>query len=236
MLKEDHTTNNIAHHANPIADATSPETSSFSLSPIPSRRHQKLDVGQHCALYLAGSRAHQHLFQPMGFTAFQCGVSGRRSISDRIEDKRYRRYGSILLDTNNRERNAQCLMWGHDIFLVRITPEMLGEMEIPNGFAITDGVITFRIRPNITIEHIDKAVSRMLANRSVNTFLDTKDGQERMLATGHDPNLRLHTAYTNIGRAPRYSLAEEVYLLRPKREMPQLLQTLAKTLADLIVR
>ncbi len=222
-------------HADAWGASAVGDASCFPLPPIPSRAHQKLDIGQRCAFYLAGSRAHQHLLQPLGVTAFQCGVTGRRSIPDRIRDKQDRRYASILMDPADRQSNAQCLMWGHDIFLMRITPRLLGDAPIPHGFAISDGVVAFRLKPGVTVEQVDKAVSRMLAGRSVNAYLDTADGRARMVEAGLDPRLRLHTAYTDIGRT-RYSLAEEVYLLRPKREMAKLLQALAATLADLIVR
>ena len=70
----------------------------FPLPRIPSRQQQRLDEGTKLAIYIAGSRAHQHFLQPMGMTGCQIGVTSRRNVDDRIEDKRYRRYGSILMD------------------------------------------------------------------------------------------------------------------------------------------
>jgi hypothetical protein len=236
MLKDDL---NIIQAAEAAGDATREDRDrigQFRLPHIPSRQHQLLDQGQRCSFYMAGSRGHQNLFQPMGFTAYQAGITGRRCPDDRIEDKRFRRYASVLIDPNDPQNNAQSLMWGHDIFLIRITPEMLGGAEIPKGFAIENGVIAFRLMPGVTVEQVDKAVSRMLAARSVNTFLGSGDGQKRMAEAGHDPRLRLHTAYSDIGRSPRYSLAEEVYLIRPKREMAKLIKALADTLSGLVAR
>ena len=225
--------NAIPHEPTPLHAYRSSDKSgnaSFPLPRIPSRQHQRLDEGTKLAIYIAGSRAHQHFLQPMGMTAFQVGVTGRRNVEDRIEDKRYRRYGSILMDPRAPDAGSHCLRWGHDICLIKIWNKMLQGVTIPPGLAVTDGVIEVRLSPGITTEEADKRVSRMLEPRSVNRYLATPDGQKRMQQAGYDPNHRLTTAYTDIGREPRYSLAEEIYLIRPKREMQGLLDAVAEAL------
>ena len=95
------TINTMTHELAPLHVFRSSEESgntSFPLPRIPSRQHQRLDEGSKLAIYIAGSRAHQHFLQPMGMTAYQVGVTGRRNVDDRIEDKRRRRYGSIHED------------------------------------------------------------------------------------------------------------------------------------------
>jgi hypothetical protein len=202
----------------------------FPLPHIPSRQHQRLDEGTKLAIYIAGSRAHQHFLQPMGMTPFQIGVTGRRNVDDRILDKRRRRYGSILMDPHAPEADAHCLMWGHDVCLIRIWDEMLEDVAVPHGLAIIDGVIEVRLKSGITTEEADKRISRMLAPRSVNRYLETLDGQKRMEEAGYNTSHRLTTAYTDIGPEPRYSLAEEIYLIRPKRELQALLDAMAAAL------
>jgi hypothetical protein len=202
----------------------------FPLPHIPSRQHQRLDEGTKLAIYIAGSRAHQHFLQPLGMTAYQIGVTGRRSFKDRIEDKRRRRYGSILMDTRAPEADSYCLLWGHDICLIKIWDEMFKGITIPPGLSIVDGVIEVRLKSGITTEEADKRISRMLAPRSVNRYLETPDGQKRMLGAGYNPRHLLTTGYTDIGREPRYSLAEEIYLIRPKRELQALLDAVAVAL------
>jgi hypothetical protein len=227
------TINAPSHKTTPIhalRNSTQSRKLPFPLPPIPSRQHQRLDEGTKLAIYIAGSRAHQHFLQPMGMTAFQIGVTGRRNVDDRILDKRRRRYGSILMDPHAPETDAYCLMWGHDVCLIRIWDEMLADVTVPNGLAIVDGVIEVRLKCGITTEEADKRISRMLAPRSVNRYLETLDGQKRMKEAGYHPRHRLTTAYTDIGIQLRYSLAEEIYLIRPKRELQALLDAVAAAL------
>ena len=154
---------------------------------------------------------------------------------DRIEDKRRLRYGSILMDPRNPENGSQCLCLGHDICLIRIWKEMLLGVTIPPGLAIVDGVVEVRLLPEITIEQADKRISRMLAPRSLNRYLETPDGQKRMAEVGYNPRHLLTTAYTDIGPKPRYSPAEEIYRIRPKRELQALLDAVAASLLGTIV-
>ena len=227
------TINTIARETAPIhALKSNAETGnpSFPLPPIPSRQHQRLNEGTQLAIYIAGSRAHQHFLQPMGMTAYQVGVTGRRSFHDRIEDKRHRRYGSILMDPRAPEAGSCSLRCGDDICLIRIFDDMLRGVTIPAGLAVVDGVIKVRLLPGITTEEADKRVSDMLAPRSLNLYLGTPDGQRRMVDAGYDPQHRLTTEYTDIGRKPRYSLAEEIYLIRPKRELQGLLDAVEEAL------
>ena len=231
------TNNTIARETAPIhALKSNAETGnpSFPLPPIPSRQHQRLDEGTRLAIYIAGSRAHQHFLQPMGMTAYQVGVTGRRSFHDRIEDKRHHRYGSILMNPRAPEAGSYSLRCGDDICLIRIFDDMLRGVTIPVGLAVVDGVMEVRLLPGITTEEADKRISRMLAPRSLNRYLATLDGQKRMAEAGYDPRHRLTTAYTDIGREPRYSLAEEIYLIRPKRELQRLLDAVAEALSGSI--
>ena len=177
------TINSIARETAPMHAFRSnagPGNPSFPLPPIPSRQHQRLDEGTRLAIYIAGSRAHQHFLQPMGMTGYQIGVTGRRNVDDRIEDKRRRRYGSILMDPHAQEAGSRCLRWGHDICLIQIWDEMLLGVTIPPGLTVVHGVIEVRLLSGTTTEEADKRVSRMLAPRSVNRYLETPDGQTRM--------------------------------------------------------
>jgi hypothetical protein len=213
-----------------ISADSQPGIPAFPLPHIPSRKQQRLDLGTKLSVYIAGSRAMQHFLQPLGLTAYQIGVTGRRNVDDRILDKRRRRYGSILMDPCAPEAGSQCLRWGHDICLIKIWDEMLVGITVPNGLAIVDGVIETRLKPGVTIEQADKKISRILADRSVNRYLETPDGQKRMIDAGYDPRHRLTTAYAEIGTQPRYSLAEEIYLVRPKRELQGLLDAISGAL------
>ncbi len=78
--------------------------------------------------------------------AYLCGVTGRRYVSERIRDKRQRRYGAVLADPRRPEEGARSLVGGGDVFLVRITDEMLTGVKMPAGLAVVDGVIEAKLR------------------------------------------------------------------------------------------
>ncbi len=79
--------NTSDYHIEGILEVPDP-ANIFPLPPIPSRSKQGLHAGQRIAIYFAGSRAIQHGVQPLGVTAFICGVTGRRYVDERILDKR----------------------------------------------------------------------------------------------------------------------------------------------------
>ncbi len=216
-------------------DAPAGDTTLFPLPPIPSRTAQTLDAGQRISVYIAGSRAVQHGVQPLGITAYLCGVTGRRYVFERILDKRHRRYGAVLADPRRPEEGARSLVGGGDVFLVRITDEMLIGVKMPAGLAVVDGVIEARLQLGATVEDADKALSRALAPRSLNAYLATDDGQQRLREAGISTAFRFCTLYSDIGPAPRLSEAHELFLVRPRREMQGLLDAISAALAGWIV-
>ena len=226
--------------ATSTADATtSGETISsaihFPLSPIPSRKHQSLDQGSKLAIYLAGSRATEQFLKALGVTAYQIGLTGRRHVENRILDKRKRRYGSILADPHNPADNPVELPLGGDVFLTRIDDAMLKGVTIPAGLSIDNGVVTFMVEPGVTVEQIDKLLSHALKDRDLNQYLGTDDGQRRMRQAGHNPRHRVMTRYSDIGTHTRLSLAQEIFLIRPRRELQALLDLIASILANHLV-
>jgi hypothetical protein len=220
---------------NSATAAGKPCIPAFPLPFIPTQRQQRLDVGARMAVYIAGSRAHEAFLKPLGVTAFQIGVTGRRDVAARISDKRKRRYGALLVDPHNPENEAQCLMLGGDVFLSAIDDDMLDGITVPTGLATMDGVITFRVQPGTSVEQVEPLLNNALAPRSLNRFLATVEGQNRMRQAGFNPRHWLMTAYTDVGRNPRYSIAEEVFLIRPRREIQGLLDLIAVTVGKLLV-
>ncbi len=225
--------NTSDYHIEGILEVPDP-ANIFPLPPIPSRSKQGLHAGQRIAIYFAGSRAIQHGVQPLGVTAFICGVTGRRYVDERILDKRKRRYASVLADPNNPKAAAKELVGGGDIFLMPITDAMLVGVKIPVGLAISKGVIEARLKPGIVVEDADKAVANALAHRSLNRYLATSDGKRRLSETGIPVNHRFCTKYSDIGPEIRLSEAHEVFCIRPMRELQGLLNVIALGLGGLI--
>ncbi len=212
-----------------------PMTELFPLAPIPSRMQQGLGAGQLLRIYIFGSRALHHILQILGVTAYIIGVTSRRDINERIVDKSRRAYASTLADPTDPEAGSRCIIGGNDVFLERITDAALAGVEVPKGLAIVDGVIEVRLLPGVTVEDADKAVAQVLAGRSLNRYLDSPDGQKRLIEAGIPPAFRFCTLYTDIGPEPRLSVAQEVFLIRPKRELQALLDAIAQALAGRIV-
>ncbi len=228
---EDPTNKDSSAPDNPPTEAIS---ELFPLAPIPSRARQGLEAGQLLRIYIFGSRALHHALQILGVTAYIIGVTSRRDVKERILDKSLRAYASTLADPAHPDAGSRCIVGGNDVFLERITDAVLASVQVPNGLAIVDGVIEVRLLPGVTVEAADKAVAQVLAGRSLNRYLGTPDGQKRLIEAGIPPSFRFCTLYDDIGPAPRLSAAQEVFLIRPKRELQALLDAIAQALAGRI--
>jgi hypothetical protein len=226
---------------------------SFSLPPIPSMAHQRLEGGaHHASLYIAGATHMRDFCQPLGITAFKVGITGNRDAQARIEDLRRKRYGSLLLtpDQTASGRKTQddaptpshpadlppMLASANEWFLIPLSPDWLAGFDIPEGMSLIGNTVAITVPSGITTEALDKAVHDLLRPRSLRTYLQTDEGRNRMVAAGRDPAAWLHTSYSLMTEKHRISAAEEIYLLRPRRELPALVTALGGLLKGLKVR
>jgi hypothetical protein len=226
---------------------------SFSLPPIPSMAHQRLEGGaHHASLYLAGATHLRDFCQPLGVTAFKIGITGNRDAQARIEDLRRKQYGSLLLtpdQTASGKRTPDgaptpshppnlppALASANEWFLIPLSPDWLAGFDMPSGTALKGNTLAISVPAGITTEALDKAVHDLLRPRSLRTYLQTDEGRSRMIAAGHDPAAWLHTSYSLMTRQHRISAAEEIYLLRPRRELPALFTALGGLLKGLKIR
>ena len=193
---------------------------------IPSRRAQMLDQRLRAVVYCAGSTALMNFAKSLGLTAFYVSVSGRRDYLKRIENRRQLSHGSILADPSNREATALQLPLGREHFLSPIDDEAKEGILLPDGIRIFDGIIEVDLDPKDTSTAFDKRLATALADRKLNTYLDTADGQTRLIEAGHDQRKRPCTADEFIGRRPRISLVTEAFLFRPRREMQALINVI----------
>lgn len=193
---------------------------------IPPRKAQKLDQRLRAVVYCAGSTALMNFAKSLGLTAFYVSVSGRRDHLKRIENRRELRHGSILADPANREATAFQLPLGREHFLSPFDDEATEGIVLPNGVQITDGVIEVDLDPADNSTAFDKRLASAFRDRQLNRYLDTPEGQARLIEVGHDPRKRLCTAYRFIGRRDRISIVTEAFLFRPRRELQDLINVI----------
>ena len=159
-----------------------------------------MHVGTNAALYCLGSTGLRDFLQPLGFTAYKTGLSGRRYVGERVIDAHRNRYAEIGADVNNRHKTLFTLANAHEWFVSPLpdpqsdqTTRALLE-QLPHA-SFTDGVITFRLPNGKNLRDVEKDYQKQLAPRNVNTYLATPDGRQRLRDAGHCENLRLFTDY-----------------------------------------
>jgi hypothetical protein len=215
--------------------------SGFALPPIPSMAEQNLHNGQHHAtLYLAGATHLRDFCQPIGVTAFKIGITGNRDAQARIVDLRRKSYGSLLLPLRNAADGtapsimpAATLALANEWFLMPLQGEWLTNTVLADGVTLKGNTIGITVPRGITTEALDKAVHALLGPRSLQAYLATPEGRARMIAAGRDPDSWLHTSYSLMTTKQRISPVAEIYLFRPRRELPELVTALGALLESL---
>ena len=209
----------------------------LALPSIPPRKQQGLEDGVRAALYGAGSTSGRDFFQPMGVTAYKFGLSSRLYIQERIADLRRRNYAGVVADLRNREVTISKHPKAHEWFLSPLSDPSLDTAALallkllPHG-EFDNGIVTFRLPPAVDLTLLEQEFQKKLLQRNVNTFLSSADGRQRLIACGHTERTRLFTDYADIGRVRR-SVASELFLVRPLREMSTLLAALLVALEEL---
>jgi hypothetical protein len=202
---------------------------------------QNLRDGQHHAtLYLAGATHLRDFCQVLGVTAFKIGITGNRDAQARIVDLRRKSYGSLLLPSGNTRDGtppsitpAVTLALAHEWFLMPLSDQWLGDTIMPNGVTLNGNTLGITVPRGITTEALDKRVHALLRPRSLQAYLATPEGRARMIAAGRDPESWLHTSYTLMTEKQRISPVAEIYLFRPRRELPELVVALGALLKSL---
>jgi hypothetical protein len=220
-------------------------TPAFPLPRIPSMAAQKLQGGAHHAwLYFAGATHQRDFCQPLGVTAYKAGITGVRDPQARIEDLRRMRYGSLLLTPEQAATGRSyemadgnglpaALVSSNEWFLIPLSEDWLEGVAMPNGISLNNNALRITAPAGVTIEALDVAVHAMLKPRSLRDYLRTDEGRQRMIAAGRDPASWLYTSYSLMTTRHRISAAEEIYLFRPRRELPALVAALGGLLKGL---
>ena len=210
--------------------ATNEHAHLFSFPGAPTRDQQGLLEGIFCCLYVAGNSAIRDFLQALGITGYKCGLTSRRDVLERIRHLRLRRYGAILAPLDRRDEEILDHPHGDEWFLSELPdpsldPEAQKILALIPFAAYRDGIITFRLPQGRSLVEVEQKFQQLLAGRDLNRFLETQDGRERLVEAGWPANSRLYTDYRLIGERRR-SLASEIVLIRPRRELAVLLQAL----------
>lgn len=206
----------------------------FPLPTIPTRSAQKLDEGLHTvSVYAAGATHLRDLVKPLGITVVKIGVTGCRDAQARAADLRRKRYASILttrLDSG--EMIDRILPYGHEWFLMPFVEQEGDAILWPERIRLADGVLKLRIAQAVSVEDVNKALHDVLrTDRCFAAYLASPEGQRLVQDAGHAGRISLFTPYTLMTEEVRLSRTEELYLLRPRRELKGLV-ALLKTLIE----
>jgi hypothetical protein len=203
----------------------------FPLPPIPPMAAQGLDGMTHVVrVYFAGSTHMLEFLKPLGLSAYKVGVTGCRDPLERIGDLRRNCYAQLYKRPKDDSDAGILLNNAREWFLAPVSTADVGLSSLPRHITIAEGHIVLRVPRSITIAAVDKAVHVLLRPRALRDFFCSPDGRGRLVAAGHDPNRWFHTIYQLVEMQPRISAAEELYLVRPKRELTALIQGLAAIL------
>jgi hypothetical protein len=182
------------------------------------------------AVYFAGAT---HIFEfckPMGISAFKAGVTACRDPCERILDLRRSRYAELFKRPNDPSDGGILLPNADEWFLSPLARDRLRPATLPDNIDIIDGYLALRVPTAISVETVDIAIHTLLRARTLRDFLVSPDGQQRMVGVGHDPKRWFHTTYKFVGKAPRITMCEELYLIRPHKELGAFVSALAKLL------
>jgi hypothetical protein len=225
----------------PKNNRTAPKTSDLTTfgSPPPAVLHNRLiDTarGTHrVVIYSAGSRGLANFIRPLGLTAFKLGVTSAGDAQRRVVDLRRKAYGSLFGRPDAPIEAMVTIEQADEWALVPLKLEHLGgNQQLPPGFHFRHGVLEVEVRIDVPVEAVDQSVHRMMALRSLDTFLGSEIGKAKLEAAGRDPEGILMTPYSLMFEELRISRVTELYLFRPQVELRRLVDCLATVLAPLM--
>lgn len=197
---------------------------------IPQRVVPAADTRVVMAMYLLASPALRDFVKPLGVNAYHVGLTVERYLKQKVLEVGLRGYGSIVAPVHDRQNTILIHPQGSDWRLEPLPQPVPANgaaafvAQLPAG-AYVDGVITFRLPHELRIADVETQFHDQLAARNLNAFLKSAIGKERLAKAGMPAGARLFTDY-DPDEEPRRSLASEIFLIRPQRELAVLLQAL----------
>ena len=183
--------------------------------------------------YFAGSLHIQSFCAPMGLTAFKAGITGCADPQARVRDLRRQNFAGILLDPDDPLDKGILLPQSHEWFLVPVQQGDLKGMPVPENIAFINGHLALTIPAHVTMTDVDRAVHGALKQRSLRSFLAQPDNQARMTKLGYKPKAWFHTRYDLMTETDRISAVQELYILKPRIDLPDVVLLLAALMAQL---
>lgn len=186
-------------------------------------------------VYAAGSRGLINFARPLGIPLYKIGVTSSQDPQRRVEDLRRKGYAALWGRQEQPLDQLVRIPQGHEWCL---SPFRAADLDgaLPSGVHLVDGHIEIEVSFGVTVEAIDRAVHALLARRSLEQFLQSDEGQKRLVQAGLDPSGQLLTKYTLMTRTDRISAVEELYLIRPQRDLGKLVRGLSLALAPYMAK
>lgn len=197
---------------------------------IPQRVVPAADTRVVMAMYILASPALRDFVKPLGINAYHVGLTVERYLEQKVLEVGLRGYAAIVAPLHDRQKtiliHPQGSEWRLEPLPQPAPANGAGTLvaQLPAG-AYADGVITFRLPHELRIADVETQLHDQLAARNLNTFLKSTTGKERLVKAGIPAGARLFTDY-DPDDDPRRSLASEIFLIRPQRELAVLLQAL----------
>jgi hypothetical protein len=177
-------------------------------------------------LYFAGATHLMDIFTLLKISAFKVGVTGCNTVWARIQDLRRDSYGGILKRPDEPTDQGRILARAHEWCMSPIFETHLRGLALPDNIAFMKGYLALKVPHWITVDDVNRAVHSLLKGRCLRAFLALPENQALMAKYGHDPKAWFHTRYDLMGG--RIRAAEELYLIQPKTDLPELVPLLGK--------
>lgn len=210
------------------------ETFQPELPNFPPRIVPPKDTRVLMAMYVLRSPVLRDFMTPLGANAYNVGLSVERYVEQKIIEIGLRGYGSIIAPIHARDKEILVHPQGKDWSLEPLPhpshdPKVAALLAKLPGGSYHDGMITFRLPHKLRIADVERDFHYYLGARNLNVFLDSDTGQERLAKADMPSSVRLFTDYSSF-REPCRSVASEIYVIQPQRELAVLLQAMVLAL------
>ena len=183
-------------------------------------------------VYVAGSTAVMNLLTLLGVVAFKLGATGFSTAWARIEDLRHKSYAGLWQRPNDPKDPGRVLRGGGEWNMVALLEKHLKGMVLPANITLEKGCIVLSVPSRFTADDVNREVHARLRLFSLRPELEREEHRKEMAKYGYDPAGWFHTPYDRMTRDLRISAAEELYIFKPRKQLPWLIGMLAEMVAE----
>ena len=112
---------------------------------------------------------------------------------------------------------------------------MLEGAVLPGRIRLENDRIAFRLFEPTPLVVMETAVHAMLQPRCLRSYLASADGRQRLALAGHKTGSWFHTREAGSSAAKKGTPLTGMFLIRPRRELPQLANALSALLKALSI-